>query len=173
MSPSRVLSIALVCGLMLAGCGLSGKPGTGASREDSTLKFAQCMRAHGVSNFPDPTPGNGIDIAGAGLNPRSPSFQSAQQACRKLLPTKGPPPHMTASELRRAFAFARCMRARGVPSFPDPTQGTRPSSGGPVLVVQGMLFRVGPGMDPGSPAFRQSVARCGVRVPTGAPHSVQ
>jgi hypothetical protein len=72
---------------------------------------------------------------------------------------------MTATELSRAFAFAKCMRAHGVPGFPDPTQGTGPSTGGPTLVLQGMLFKVGPGMEPGSPAFRRSVERCGVRLP--------
>jgi hypothetical protein len=167
---TRSLSTALVCALVLAGCGSSGKPSASVSRQDAALKFSQCMRAHGVSNFPDPSGGQGA-IA---INPneaKSPAFQSAQQACRKLLPTKGPPPHMTARELSRAFVFAKCMRAHGVPSFPDPTQGTAPSSGGPTLVLQGMLFKVGPGMDPGSPAFRQSVERCGVRLPSGAPQS--
>jgi hypothetical protein len=51
------------------------------------LKFAQCMRAHGIKNFPDPTsqglePGNGID-------PNSPQFKAAQQACHSLLPNTG------------------------------------------------------------------------------------
>lgn len=122
------------------------------------------MRAHGVSNFPDPSGGQGL-IPIKRDEAQSPAFQSAQQACRKFLPEKGPPPHMTASELNRAFTFAKCMRAHGVPSFPDPTQGTRPSSGGPTLVLQGMLFKVGPGMDPGSPAFKQSVRSCGVSLP--------
>jgi hypothetical protein len=134
---------------------------------DDAIKFAQCMRAHGVSSFPDPT-GDG-PIALTPSEVRSPAFRSAQQACHALLPDKGPPPHMTAGELRRAFTFAKCMRAHGVPSFPDPTQGTRPTSGGPTLVLQGMLFKVGPGMDPKSPAFRQSVQRCGVRLPSAPP----
>jgi hypothetical protein len=170
MTPGRVLSAAVAYSLALAACGSSSNPGTSASMVDAALKFSRCMRAHGVSDFPDPSGGQGA-IA---INPKeaqSPAFQAAQQKCRKFMPTKGPPPHMTASELSRAFAFARCMRAHGVPSFPDPTQGTRPSGGGPVLVLQGMLFKVGPGMDPKSPAFRQSVQRCGVRLPSGAQRS--
>jgi hypothetical protein len=162
MTPGRVLSAAVACSLALAACGSSSNPGTSASM-DAALKFSRCIRAHRVSDFPDPSGGQGA-IA---INPKeaqSPVFQSAQQACRHLMPTKGPPPHMTASELSRAFTFARCMRAHGVPSFPDPTQGTRPSSGGPVLVLQGMLFKVGPGTDPKSPTFRRSIERCGVRL---------
>jgi hypothetical protein len=60
------------------------------------------MRAHGVTNFPDPTfHGNGeIGIqfgSSSGINPRSPAFQSAQQACQRatgggFFKTAGPPP---------------------------------------------------------------------------------
>lgn len=61
------------------------------------LKFSQCMRAHGLKDFPDPqSSGGGIGIritvkAGQGtdLNPQSPQFQAAQKACKDLLPFKG------------------------------------------------------------------------------------
>jgi hypothetical protein len=51
------------------------------------LRFAQCMRSHGITNFPDPTsmglsPPDGIDR-------QSSQFQSAQQACASLLPGQG------------------------------------------------------------------------------------
>jgi hypothetical protein len=49
------------------------------------LKFAECMRAHGVSNFPDPKLGGGPVTSGGGINPNSPQFQSAQHACQNLL----------------------------------------------------------------------------------------
>jgi hypothetical protein len=50
------------------------------------LKFAECMRAHGVSNFPDPPAGSGAGgPVKLNINPRSPGFQSAQRACQKLL----------------------------------------------------------------------------------------
>jgi hypothetical protein len=52
------------------------------------LKYSQCMRSHGVPNFPDfgqsnpsPAPGN----SGA-INPNSPQFQAASTACQHLLP---------------------------------------------------------------------------------------
>jgi hypothetical protein len=163
MRLARVLSTAVVCALAVGACGSAGKRSATVSRQDQALKFSQCMRAHGVSNFPDPS-GGAIPI-----NPteaQSPAFQSAQQKCARLMPPKGPPPHMTTTELSRAFAFARCMRAHGVPSFPDPTQGTRPTSGGPTLVLQGMLFKIGRS-EMGllsSPAFHRSVQRCGVRL---------
>jgi hypothetical protein len=39
------------------------------------------MRSHGVPNFPDP----GASLP-SGVNPQSPAFQAAQQACRQLEP---------------------------------------------------------------------------------------
>lgn len=128
------------------------------------------MRAHGVSNFPDPTYGrSGVQFGGPAVNPQSPAFQSAQQACRRYEPIKGPPTtHMSAGALRKAFTFARCMRSHGVPNFPDPTQNASPNNGGHVVLALGdMFFEPGPGMDPKSPAVQQAIARCGIRLPNG------
>jgi hypothetical protein len=59
---------------------------------DSALKFARCMRAHGV-DIPDPKPTDGgIMIqkgtggGGPRIDPQSPAFQSAQKACESLMP---------------------------------------------------------------------------------------
>jgi hypothetical protein len=57
------------------------------------LAFAQCMRSHGVPNFPDPkVSGNSIQIGGPGkqgFDPNSPQFRAAQQACQAKLPGAG------------------------------------------------------------------------------------
>jgi hypothetical protein len=59
-----------------------------AKMQAGALAFSKCMRAHGVTNFPDPTVGaGGIGIkiqAGSksGLNPNNPTFRAAQQACQ-------------------------------------------------------------------------------------------
>jgi hypothetical protein len=49
------------------------------------LKFARCMRSHGVPNFPDPKvitgPGGGQQAYLPGVNPQSPAFQAAATAC--------------------------------------------------------------------------------------------
>ena len=50
------------------------------------LKFARCMRTHGVADFPDPQSGGGLSIRtspGSDLNPDSPTFQSASKTCSK------------------------------------------------------------------------------------------
>ena len=50
------------------------------------LKFAECMRAHGISNYPDPSGGGGpTTIGGSGINIQSPQFQAANRACSKDL----------------------------------------------------------------------------------------
>ena len=113
------------------------------------LKFASCMRSHGVPNFPDPSPGGGIQISpGSGLDPASPAFQSAQNECKKLLPGGGPDraPTPSASDTRAALAWAQCIRKHGVPNFPDPS-----TSANRGLVFRGLVFAVGPGFNPQSP----------------------
>ncbi|MGH2851912.1 MAG: hypothetical protein ACRDLP_15010 [Solirubrobacteraceae bacterium] len=63
------------------------------------LRFAQCMRAHGEPQFPDPpapsgSGGVGFSIhgkPGSALDPRSPIFQHAQKACGSLLPGRNGP----------------------------------------------------------------------------------
>jgi hypothetical protein len=48
------------------------------------LAHAECMRLHGVPNYPDPRfpPGGGVEqFIGPGMNPQSPAFQRAAKAC--------------------------------------------------------------------------------------------
>jgi hypothetical protein len=48
--------------------------------QTQALKFAVCMRKHGLPNFPDPTFSHG-NIGQKGFDPNSPQFQSAQKVC--------------------------------------------------------------------------------------------
>ena len=51
------------------------------------VKFAQCMRQHGVPDFPDPDPTTGqFSGANQAALKSSPQFSAAQQACQNLLP---------------------------------------------------------------------------------------
>lgn len=161
--------VTLVIALAAAACGSSGRPKAHDAAFAQGLKFSNCMRAHGVSNFPDPSSGGGIKLVpGSGLNPQSPSFQSAQRACSKYAPGPAAPPKMSASERRKAVKFAECMRANGEPNFPDPTLGTAtPSANSPVLALAGMFFKLTPGLNPMSQAFKQAASRCGITPPTG------
>ena len=61
-----------------------------AEGEVASAGDVSCMRSHGVPNFPDPqfqtgpNGGIGVRISGAGINPSSPAFQTAQKACGSI-----------------------------------------------------------------------------------------
>jgi hypothetical protein len=132
----------------------------GQSTSDDALKFSQCMRSHGVANFPDPTMRGGRPTIqagggpGSGLDPNSPQFQAAQSACQHLLPKGGRvSPQQQAQAEDAALHFAQCMRAHGI-NVPDPQTST--NAGG------GMQVKIGPGagVDPNSPQFQAAQSAC-------------
>jgi hypothetical protein len=165
----------LAAAALIAGCGSSntssGSNGSGASAQSSGLAFAECMRSHGVPNFPDPSAssGGGVQIqasqrAGSGqtmtvngVPVSAPAFQSASQACNSKLPHggKGPPGGITAIRAK-ALKMAQCMRSHGVPNFPDPQV-----TGGPGGSVGIKLGGPGSGIDPNAPAFKSAQQECG------------
>jgi len=50
------------------------------------LVYARCIRAHGVSNMPDPDSRGRLDIGpGTGVDVNSPTFQAAYRACKSRL----------------------------------------------------------------------------------------
>ena len=61
----------------------------------------------------------------------------------------------SASSGSGALAFARCMRANGVPNFPDPQPGG------------GELFQIPAGANPAAPAFAAARAKCQNLLPDG------
>ncbi len=126
----RLLAISLLAvSCAVAGCG-GGKSHASTASVGNTkqaaeynhaLAFAKCMRAHNVSNFPDPKyPGGFSGSALAAVNSLAPAFVSAAGTCDKKLPNEGQP---TAAEFEQAMVngvkFAKCMRSHHV-SFPDP-----------------------------------------------------
>jgi hypothetical protein len=153
--------------LPLAGCG-SSSPNTGGSTAargssadaNKALTFAECMRSHGVPNFPDPTGGrinlqiqrtpNSMKVNGVEVN--GPAFQSAMQACHSQLPNGGKGPAGSNPAARQAaLKFSQCMRSHGVSGFPDPVFH------GPAVGIQ---LNPGTGIDPSSPAFKAAQQAC-------------
>jgi hypothetical protein len=55
--------------------------------QQQMLQFARCMRQHGI-DMPDPKPGGGIEMKGGPgtVNPDSPKFKAAEQACQQYEP---------------------------------------------------------------------------------------
>lgn len=79
---------------------------------------------------------------------------SSTSAAATTVTTAGSPSSSTQLQ-QEALAFSRCMRASGVPAFPDP------SAGG------GFTFSPGGGVDPTSPAFKAAQAKCVKLMPMG------
>ena len=151
--------------MLAAGCGGStasgvahlrtstapAKTGTApASVSPSPMAYARCMRSHGVPTFPDPN-SNGHLSSSNIPNLNSPQYRKAQEVCRSLLPQgytgQGGSPtggSLTPEQQAQFLKYARCMRAHGVPNFPDPT-----SSG---LTLSGI--------DPNSPRFKAAQKVC-------------
>jgi len=97
------------------------------SPRSQMLAFSRCMRAHGVTNFPDPNSSGAFPkILVAHLAATNPRFVPARRACAHLLPNGGQP---TQAQTRQAWndmrTFARCMRSHGVPAWPDPAFTSR------------------------------------------------
>lgn len=157
------------CAVLVAACGSANQPGSEQAKFDAGLKFSQCMRAHGLSNFPDPTSGGGgggfqIQL-GSGLNPASPAFQAAQKACGKILPgPAGGLGHATAKQKQQMLAMSQCMRAHGLANFPDPTTSPPRPGGGGLGIAFGRpgAFLAIPQSLINSPSFNQDAAACGL-----------
>ena len=131
----RTLTAGLVLlALIGAGCGSStpsetGTAGTSAtatatkkklSARDKAVKFAECIRAHGVSDFPDPNTKNDFEY-GVSVTPAV--WTKAVNACKALQPPGTLSSKRTPAEQKDGLRFAQCIRANGVKDFPDPIQG--------------------------------------------------
>ena len=130
------VAVIVAVSLLAVGCG-SSSPSTSAAAtsggqptqakiqqvQQEVVAFADCMRSHRVSNFPDPTTSphefkESLDPSTA----HSPAFQSALSACGHLLPRGGQSqsPAPSRARIAAALAFARCIRSHGFPNLPDP-----------------------------------------------------
>lgn len=95
-SPQTVEAAQAACRHFQAASEPKLTPQERVAREEDVLRFARCMREHGV-NIHASTQGGGVQIrlqahdTSGGPNPESPAFQSAQKACQGLLPGKGAP----------------------------------------------------------------------------------
>ncbi len=162
--PKRV-AVLIACGLLIAACGSSSKPTERASKGDPQgLEFARCMRSHGVPNFSDPhTVSGGGVVNQIGANPQSPAFEAAQKACGHLIPGGGSSSvHASAQEMAQALKVSQCMRAHGVPGFPDPMVSLPSNMTGHSAVVNqnGAVLAIPSSIDEQSPAFKQAAAAC-------------
>lgn len=181
MQPAhRTLIVTAMCALAIAACGGARGPSHAASTtpygpRNSPASMSRCMRAHGLSNFPDPSAGpGGVGFRGVevpigetgqelivdGITFSGPAYVKAAQACKQFLPGGGgPPPRVSAARKAQMLKAAACIRRHGVPNFPDPTF---PSSGG-------LTQNLPPGLSLQSPAFERALQACSSSRAFGVP----
>jgi len=171
LAPAALLVVAL--GAAACGSGTSHRPGvagsgaattmapasgssgsssqSGASGRSLALQYSECMRAHGVTNFPDPQ-GDQLSKLGpnSGIDTNSSAFQAAESACRQY--TQGATVSATerANLLAGALRFSQCMRSDGDTTFPDPTLDP----------VTGLWRFSQSGHDRDTPAYQSAYPRC-------------
>jgi hypothetical protein len=136
-----------------------------ASPQEEALEFAECMRSHGIADFPDPSSGGGfIFNASAGII-QGPHYQAAQKACQKYMPPgpgSGPPP--SAQAMAQMLKVSQCMRRHGISDFPDPRTSVPPDSlppkGGVISDIDGVILVFPSTIDEQSPSFTAAAAAC-------------
>lgn len=154
-----MLAVTAGIALLASGCGGSassvpgGSSSTGASsRYQKELAFSECMRSHGVPDFPDPSrsgalvnnnPGSTIGGAGVGQS----ALLAAQRTCQHLLPNGGQLSQAQQQQnVKQELKFVQCMRSHGEPDMPDPGRnGALPA---------------GSGINPRSPQFQKAQQAC-------------
>jgi hypothetical protein len=101
-----------------------------------------------------------LSVAGCGgsTSPGVAQLSSTKSASRATLQGGGVSPKSPASLQQAMVAYAKCMRASGVPSFPDPTAGG------------GFIFHARAGIV-NSPLFKAAQAKCHHLLPEGGPGS--
>jgi hypothetical protein len=107
-----------------ASASASGGGNPSATNHEKAVKFAECMRNNGVSAFPDPPASGNLTIDaianGSSLDTSTPAFTQAISACKHLEPAGFTGSKRSSAQQSAALKFAQCMRANGVPDFPDP-----------------------------------------------------
>ncbi|HEY6275450.1 MAG TPA: hypothetical protein VIX86_03890 [Streptosporangiaceae bacterium] len=170
----RLRAVALAAGLaglaLLAGaCGGSSStsPSTAGllSLQQLTaqaLSYAQCMRSHGITNFPDPTVqdnarAKGVSFSGAGIDQNSPQFRSANSTCQRQTGFGRISAAQMQAGMNAMLKFAECMRSHGITNFPDPFENSHQIG-----------FNI-TGIDQNAPGFKSAQKACRPLLPGGGP----
>jgi len=145
---ATVAVLATACGMVHVHISSSaGSSSAGSPTYAQVLALAQCMRSHGVPDFPDPDASGGYSLApdgslkgaGGSVDIDSTQAQAAYGDCRHLLPG-GPSVSQLEQKLQQAqqrqdqalpllLKYSQCMRSHGVPNFPSPGQSAASPKG--------------------------------------------
>lgn len=138
----------------------SAPPST-ASQTQRLIAYSECMRRHGVTNFPDPnSQGDLVITPNDNVNPNSPQYTQAQSACKKFSPQAASGAGMTPAQHAKALAaltnYVHCMRKHGI-EMADPFNG--PNGGVGIALPRNL--------DLNSPLYKQADRACKHFVPSG------
>jgi hypothetical protein len=172
---AAVLALALLTAACSSGSGPSSAGSGGSPTAPSAVGYSHCMRSHGVPNYPDPPSGGQAPKAdpqhlGVGIS----QLQAAQRSCRRLYPGNGGalgaslrqceetgncPQAMVHRVMNSMLVFSRCMRAHGVPNWPDPTIDSEGRPGFNLVPIHGT--------DWNSPQIQNKIYECEHVMPVG------
>jgi hypothetical protein len=181
--PRRAIALAVagaVAALLATACSSSAPSSASPPSYAQVLALAQCMRSHGVPNFPDPdasgeysltSSGSIKGAGGASIDINSSQAQAAYGDCRHLVPSAPSISRLEQLEqqgqqrqeqaLPQLLKYSQCMRSNGVPNFPDlgGSDQTPPPGKSPAF-------------NPDSPQFQAASTACQHLLPAGAHLSI-
>jgi len=174
----RALALGLLLGLAAAGCGGTddgddgvATAGKGPSRtasasphaerltdEERQVRFAQCMREHGI-DMPDPEIDGGRVAINLPEGTDRQKVEAAMEKCKQYLPNGGEPPKLDPETTEQLRKYAQCMRDNGISEFPDPDPNG------------GIRIQAEPGsrLDPEDPTFKAAQKACAKYQPAPRP----
>jgi hypothetical protein len=135
LRPLVALTAVVLISMLSAGCGSNtpSSSGTASNVSDADngrtkptndqangVKFAECIRNHGVTDFPDPD-AKGEFNYGVSVTPAV--WQRAVNACKALEPPGALSSERTPKAQTAGLKIAQCIRENGVKDFPDPVNG--------------------------------------------------
>jgi hypothetical protein len=110
---SGLAVVIAVTAIAAAACG-----GHATRSQTDNSELTACMRAHGIHSFPTATSNGQFNLNG--VDQSSPRYQAAWNECGQLFRSQDQA-QQTEEALAQGVRYAQCMRAHGIPSFPDPT----------------------------------------------------
>jgi hypothetical protein len=156
-----LFGVVLLSAALLVGCG-GGAQHAGSTGKvvSGALAYANCMRSHGVPDFPDPNGQgefqlhavfeNGDATKDGDLIPSSPAFRAGERTCGSFASAgRQMPKSQEDQAYQKDLAAAVCMRANGVAGYPDPK------------LIGGLIDQEFNGkFNPDSPAFKLAAKKC-------------
>jgi hypothetical protein len=170
------LVVAAAVAVLATACGGGSAPSSASAPTYAQVRaLAQCMRGHGVPDFPDPNASGGYTLTsngsvegagGSSIDIDSSQVQAAYGDCRHLLPG-GPSisqleqqvqqeQQAKARALPELLTWEQCVRSHGVPDFDPGLGGQSPAPGSSGAI------------NPNSPQFQAALSACQHLLPPGA-----